>query len=107
MRHVQRRQGRRVGCGVVSALRGAGGRLLDTHGVPPRKQRILAPSMVDVEDTGGYSRQCIVSLRITDPINLTIYYVPMTRQMVDKMVDDFTRALAPTTNNTLPEDTDR
>lgn len=84
----------------MSALPGLGGKILDGHGVPPKEQRILAPSMVDVDASGGYSRQCVCSLRITDPINLTIYYVPMTQQMVDNLVDGFVRVLGPDDNDT-------
>lgn len=56
--------------------------------VPPRKQRILAPSLVKVIDANMGSEQCVCSLRITDPVNLAIYYVPMTRQMVEQLQDE-------------------
>lgn len=61
----------------------AGGRMLDgTHALPPKEQRILAPSVLHVVDTDMGATQCACTLRITDPVNLVLYYVPMTGPMV-------------------------
>jgi hypothetical protein len=58
-----------------------------TQGVPPRKQRVLAPSAVQVIESNMNSSVCVCSLMITDPVNLAIYYVPMTIQMVEQLRD--------------------
>lgn len=50
--------------------------------VPPRKQRILAPSLVSVTDSDMGARQCTCALTITDVVNLAVYHVPMTVEMV-------------------------
>lgn len=69
----------------MSALRPLDGIDLKPQAMPPRKTRILAPSGVEVDDTGGYSPQCACSLRIVDPVNLHIYYVPLTPQVVTQL----------------------
>lgn len=85
------------------------GRLLDDlrGGLPPKETRILAPSLVDVENTGGYSTNCVCSLRITDTVNLTLYYVPCTAQMVRTVVHDLMRAAGIDTVSLNAEDHDR
>jgi hypothetical protein len=59
--------------------------MLDKGGIPPKEQRILAPSTVDVEHNGGYSTQCVCTLRVTDVVNLAVYYVPLTPGMVTQL----------------------
>ena len=64
-------------------------RLLDRpQGVPPKEQRILAPSLVAVNPCNMGSAACECSLQITDPINLAVYYVPCTPQMVEQIRAD-------------------
>ena len=55
---------------------------MDLRSVPPKEQRIIAPSTVTVLHDGGYAPRCVCTLAVTDPVNLTIYYVPCTPQMV-------------------------
>lgn len=66
----------------MSAFDLATARDLTRHGVPPKEQRIIAPSTVNVLHEGGYSHNAVCTLAIVDPINLTIYYVPCTPDMV-------------------------
>ena len=64
----------------------AGGRLLDTtRALPPRKQRILAPSAVTVINSDMGAEKCVCALRVTDIVNLTHYYVPMTAAMCEAL----------------------
>lgn len=65
----------------MSAFDLATARDLQQRGVPPKEQRIIAPSTVNVLHDGGYSHNAVCTLAIVDPINLTIYYVPCTPQM--------------------------
>lgn len=90
----------------MSAL-GMGGRVLDgSAGLPPKEQRILAPSYVDVDDTGGYSTQCVCTLRVVDVVNLTAYYVPMTPQMVTTLRRKLAQHDTTNTTTDTTEDTD-
>jgi hypothetical protein len=54
--------------------------------VPPREQRILAPSLVGAVESNMGVTQCACSLRVTDVVNLVIYYVPMTREMAVQLI---------------------
>jgi hypothetical protein len=62
-----------------------------SSGLLPKEQRILAPSLVNVVDSHMGSPGCACSLRITDLVNLTVYYVPCTPQMAQQI----RRALRP------------
>jgi hypothetical protein len=79
-----------------------GGHMLERpQALPPREQRILAPSLVSVVDSDMGATQCVCALAITDVVNLTIYYVPMTRQMMDDLSERLIMALvAPDTTDT-------
>ena len=60
-----------------------GGRILGTpQFVPPKEQRILAPSTVDAVSGGMGHDKCPMALRITDIVNLCVYFVPLTGEMV-------------------------
>jgi hypothetical protein len=60
-----------------------GGRVLGSpQFVPPKKQRILAPSTIEAVSGGMGHDKCPCALRITDIVNLTVYFVPMTGEMV-------------------------
>ncbi len=71
----------------MSLMDARGGLDLSRAQVPPKEQRILAPSSVDILDTGGYSPMCVATLMVTDPVNLAIYFVPLTTQMVTLLRD--------------------
>jgi hypothetical protein len=63
-----------------------GGHMLDRQqAVPPREQRILAPSTLGVVNSNMGASQCACALVVTDVVNLTIYYVPMTPQMAQDL----------------------
>lgn len=82
-----------------------GGRLLgDSAGLPPKEQRILAPSTVAVTDSNMGAKQCACALTVTDVVNLTIYHVPMTRDMVRRLRDDLWHY--DPSNTTTPEGED-
>lgn len=78
----------------------AGGRLLDsTRALPPRKQRILAPSTVTVIDSDMGAEQCVCALRVTDIVNLTHYYVPMTAAMCEALIAELSPHTQPSKVN--------
>jgi len=65
-----------------------GGRLLDgPQALPPKEQRIIAPGDVRVIPAGMGAPQCPCSLAVIDQINLIVYYLPMTPQMVTRLID--------------------
>jgi hypothetical protein len=70
------------------SLNPAGARLIEpSRAVLPRSQRILAPSTVDVIDSDMGGPHCIGALKVIDVVNLDVYYVPMTIEMVEHTRD--------------------
>lgn len=68
------------------------GRMLDVpRALPPKEQRIIAPSSIGVRDSNMGSEACVCAVMITDPINLTIMYVPCTPKMVMDLRDELAR----------------